>query len=636
MTRTTKNSSSTSDEVHHTSSDLEERVDGISTVMQKLSTRMTTTDSQVEQLNSQVDQIHSQFTQFATQHAHVPEMLQLLLDKMDKNHSPQLTASPTATLTPSRIEKTVPVQNSAPYRHPHAFPSDNFKQHSHPEPPRRDDDWCHTDSTLRWVPPRAELTKFDGTNLIDWLDDYEYYFCTSHTPEFYKIQMVIPSLTGEAREWHRYYKLSNPDPSWPQFVAELQDRFNANLKNPVDEFKKIQQDKRVDDYINSFERIKARITARQFSDEEYYLLGFLSGLKDEIADAVILYNPTTLKQAYKLARQIEKALDSQSRMIKPAAKSFSSTVLPSRSFLPKNDKPLPVTNDVIKTPSPAPNNSLSLDQKRTLGLCFRCGDKYFTGYKCKTKVLHVLEEEEFQEPIDCSLFDSLTENSGAITQDDPSIITMCTSQLLSKHKTLKFKGQIGSIDVLAMLDSGSTHSFIHPSIVQALKLPTVSSTPLTVITASGAKLTTSLLCSQLSFQLQSHTFQADFMVLQVTNHDVILGMDWLNAHSPLTYDGYNGTLSLTLLNQTVLLYCHPITAELTFCDASLNLLKEIQQGNTVLIAHLFSTTVQEPLVQQDIPFQIQEILSQFSAVFAEPTSLLPSRSCDHQINLIPN
>jgi hypothetical protein len=29
--------------------------------------------------------------------------------------------------------------------------------------------------------------------------------------------------------------------------------------------------------------------------DEYYLLGFLSGLKEKIADAVLLYEPTTLK-----------------------------------------------------------------------------------------------------------------------------------------------------------------------------------------------------------------------------------------------------------------------------------------------------------------------------------------------------
>jgi Retroviral aspartyl protease len=128
-------------------------------------------------------------------------------------------------------------------------------------------------------------------------------------------------------------------------------------------------------------------------------------------------------------------------------------------------------------------------------------------------VLHILKEEDFQDSISCSPIEQPNKISGTTPSDDPAIITMCTSQLLSTNKTLKFKGQIGSLAILAMLDSGSTHSFIHLSIVRRLNLPTLSYSSLTVITTSGAKLTTTLLYSQLSFQLQSHNFQADLRVL---------------------------------------------------------------------------------------------------------------------------
>jgi Ty3 transposon capsid-like protein len=94
------------------------------------------------------------------------------------------------------------------------------------------------------------------------------------------------------------------------------DRFHPDLKDLVDEFKKIHQIGKVDDYIKNYECLKARVIGKQYSDEEYYLLGFLSGLNKEISDDVILYNPTTLKQAYKLARQIEKSLESHNKVIK--------------------------------------------------------------------------------------------------------------------------------------------------------------------------------------------------------------------------------------------------------------------------------------------------------------------------------
>jgi hypothetical protein len=78
------------------------------------------------------------------------------------------------------------------------------------------------------------------------------------------------------------------------------DRFHSDIKDPIHEFKQIQQNDKVDDYIKNYERVKAGVIVKQYPDEEYYLLGFSSGLNEKKSDVVMLYNPTTL-QAYKLA-----------------------------------------------------------------------------------------------------------------------------------------------------------------------------------------------------------------------------------------------------------------------------------------------------------------------------------------------
>jgi Retroviral aspartyl protease/Retrotransposon gag protein len=321
----------------------------------------------------------------------------------------------------------------------------------------------------------------------------------------YKLSSLF--FTGDAREWHRYFKLSNVDPSWLQFKEELIDRFNPDSKNPVDKFKKVQQ----------LGRIKARVISHQYSKEEYYLLGFLSGLKEEIADAVILYNPVTLKHAYKLARQIEKSLHSQSRMrqIEKSLHSQSRMLNPFNKHVlyspvtsnvaqtkPRDDKIGSSLTDNIKITDPIAN-PLTLEQKRSLGLCFRCGDRYFSGHKCKGKGLHIIEEENLA--TDISTHDSSLVEP-CYPPDDQALITMCSSQMCSIHMTLKFKGQIGTLNVMAMLDSGSTHFFISSTIMQILNLALALSTPLTVVTASGTKLTTSHLCGRLQFKLQNHSF----------------------------------------------------------------------------------------------------------------------------------
>jgi Retroviral aspartyl protease len=156
---------------------------------------------------------------------------------------------------------------------------------------------------------------------------------------------------------------------------------------------------------------------------------------------------------------------------------------------------------------------------------------------------------------------------------------------------------------MAMVDSGSTHSFINLTIVQILELPTISSTPLTVVTASGVKLTSSLLYSQLHFTLQNHSFIADLSVLQVTNHDVIFRMDW-----------YKGEFSTQSQENTMRLHTLPVHAELTLCTHDPYLTKEIHHGISVILAQLFCVSNQSVSSPQVLYFQVQELLDQFSDV----------------------
>jgi hypothetical protein len=60
----------------------------------------------------------------------------------------------------------------------------------------------------------------------------------------------------------------------------------------VDEFKKIHQSDKVDEFIQLYEHVRAQVMTNQYTNEKYNLLDFLSGLRDKIS---ILYGPTTLK-----------------------------------------------------------------------------------------------------------------------------------------------------------------------------------------------------------------------------------------------------------------------------------------------------------------------------------------------------
>ncbi|KAJ3701343.1 hypothetical protein LUZ61_005048 [Rhynchospora tenuis] len=220
-------------------------------------------------------------------------------------------------------------------------------------------------------------------------------------------------------------------------------------------------------------------------------------------------------------------------------------------------------------------------------------------------------------------------------------ISMCLPQGVSNSQTLKFKGFIHQIPILALIDSGSTHSFIHPSIVQMNNVPTVPSPPMLVKTASGSTLLSDLKCQPLKFELQQHQFEGEFRVLEVQGYDVILGMDWIAKVGPLIIDCVQGVVTLKQGDNTISLQVQHEIAEVKLCQGELCITKEQQKGSDIIFAQLFITqpnpiSVLPPSLPEQIshlPLPLQQVVFNYSSVFSEPSSLPPSRPIDHQIPL---
>ncbi|XP_073057384.1 uncharacterized protein [Primulina eburnea] len=106
----------------------------------------------------------------------------------------------------------------------------------------------------------------------------------------------------------------------------------------------------------------------------------------------------------------------------------------------------------------------------------------------------------------------------------------------------------------ALLDSGATHSFISDGFVSYLgvkynKLDVIYS--LTV--PFGEELPTSSVVRDSSLDLQGHTVFAELIVLQMTEFDIIMGMNWLSKNG-VTIDLQQKSVRVRLLieeNQTV-------------------------------------------------------------------------------------
>ncbi|CAD6334022.1 unnamed protein product [Miscanthus lutarioriparius] len=154
--------------------------------------------------------------------------------------------------------------------------------------------------------------------------------------------------------------------------------------------------------------------------------------------------------------------------------------------------------------------------RKARGLCVRCGDKWVPGHKCAaTPQLHALQKvwEMCQE--------YFSESDSASPQDDtpsPSseMFLMLSSAAVSGQsapRTMQFQGSIYGQTVLILIDSGSSHSFLNAALTPHMPGIQQLSAPVT--------------------SLQNHKFHSNLRLLPLASYDMIIGMDWLEAFSPM-------------------------------------------------------------------------------------------------------
>ncbi|KAJ4807408.1 polyprotein [Rhynchospora pubera] len=498
----------------------------------------------------------------------------------------------------------------------------------------------------RYPLPRLDFPSFDGSDVVSWEEDCEFYFEVFQTPEIYKTRLATSHFSGDAREWYRGFKMDNSHPPWPILIEELKASFIvAKVENPLEEFRKVTHLGKIDDYIRNFEKVRCRLmSATKMKDTNFYLMAFLSGLRDELKHTVEMCEPSNLNQAYKFARQAELSLEGQERRGRVMLRNILPPITQPRNFkLHENVERKPIQSFPTPPKLPIPsvdNNKLSFDQMKKMGLCYWCGDKYYQGHKCQKKRIHMLEASDLQEEEQSPDNEEPAHNQFQELEEiffEHGDISMCTPQEMSGSQTLKFKGFIQNIPILVLIDSGSTHSFIHPSLVQLNNVPTVPAPPMLVKTTSGAKLLSALKCQPLLFELQQHTFEGEFRVLEVQGYDVILGMDWIAQVGPLVIDCVKGVVQLKQGNHEVSLQVQGEVAEVKLCEGDICITNEQNKGSDIIFAQLFITQPHTSLSFSDqiahLPPQLQQVLSAYSTVFSDPSSLPPVRSIDHQIPL---
>jgi hypothetical protein len=160
-------------------------------------------------------------------------------------------------------------------------------------------------------------------------------------------------------------------------------------------------------------------------------------------------------EATKIYKEAQKFVSSQNR--KP-------------SFIPRTKQVNPTTPS-----TPIKNQKLMAEmvEHQLKGLCYNCDDKYFSGHKCKEQNLFMaISEDVSQEDVETPLVSESPETTDITPHSDPPevepVISLNAITSFSIPQTLKLIGYINHRKVIILVDSGSTHNFIHCRIAQEI------------------------------------------------------------------------------------------------------------------------------------------------------------------------
>lgn len=188
------------------------------------------------------------------------------------------------------------------------------------------------------------------------------------------------------------------------------------------------------------------------------------------------------------------------------------------------------------------------------------------------------------------------------------------------NKTIRLWASIYCQQVLVLVDSGSSASFMNTHLTGVMTGVQPLSVPLQVKVADGRKLWSTHVMPDCQWLCGGNTFVHDFKILSLSGYDLILGMDWLEKYSPMSIHWGQKWLKFMYKGKPVHLQgVLPNTQ-------SYPTLSCIQFDSLIkqeAIEQLLELQVTLSDQQMEMPTVVTELVNQFTHLFEEPKELPP-------------
>ncbi|GJY56469.1 hypothetical protein Tco_0455584, partial [Tanacetum coccineum] len=256
-----------------------------------------------------------------------------------------------------------------------------------------------------------------------------------------RLKVVGFNLEGVATEWYRWMTrngaLSKLLQTWP-----------------------------IEDYQREFKKLMNRVT---YIKDLLLISFYISGLKLNLQRELLVSKPTTLSDAFSLARIIKARLDDQAAPVTIQASKIVTSFWNQKQATPRvgiassvvnvNKPPLlpmppQMTSNVNTKPLAIKWKFLTVRQER-LNKCVR-------GHKCPGKFLLLMADED-----DDTVQESEPDTLDTTESCDISILNSLIGQ--GSPRSLQLWEIIGIGDVYELVDNGGSHTFVQPKVGELMR-----------------------------------------------------------------------------------------------------------------------------------------------------------------------
>ncbi|XP_071728214.1 uncharacterized protein [Rutidosis leptorrhynchoides] len=448
---------------------------------------------------------------------------------------------------------------------------------------------------------KLDFPKFDGDDVRGWIYRCNQFFTVDRVEDDDKVRIASIHMYKKALNWHQQYT-------------------RIHVEDPLAELKHLRQTGTVEAYYDEFEQLLNKV---DISVQQAISL-FLAGLQKEIELNVRMFRPTSLEDAYSLAKLQEDTI--------AVAKKRYTPLLPA---------PRTVYNIRANVYTPAATQTVSLPPSSTQlalpAVPYNASSRYSPNHKCNGQLysLEVLANEDVEEvvvPTDDSNEAVVTEVTEYESFAQPHLSLNALTGT-NNYQTMRVSGKVNKYKVHIVIDSGSIHNFLDYETAKKLGCRLSKMAPMQVNVPGGNKLLTSTSWDKVVWTINSATFSSDMALIPLGGSEMVLGVQWLQTLGDIQWNFEELKMSFKYRGSRVQLR-GTRKSELQWLEA-----KRMPQAHlSSMMLCVYPTSDCEfsnisLTSNSQVPAEITTLLNEFADVFAVPKQLPPQRLKDHKIPL---